>query len=87
MLPRVCPDGATSELLVARGQKGGSKKSIGAVISAEAMHPDGRPLHISLQAAASVERPGRWGVTALLNTNNSQRCSAAPVQSRIEPCA
>lgn len=60
ILPRVCPGGKTSELLVARGQRGGAKRSIGAVVAAEGLHPDGRPLHVSLQAAESTERPGRW---------------------------
>lgn len=59
ILPRVCPGGKTAELLVARGQRGGAKRSIGSVTSAEAVHPDGRSLHVSLQAAESTERPGR----------------------------
>ena len=60
VLPHVCPNGKSTELLVARGQRGGAKRSIGAVVSAEAAHPDGRPLHVSLQASESTERPGRY---------------------------
>lgn len=45
---------------MARGQRGGAKRNIGAVVSAEGRHPDGRPLHISLQASESTERPGRY---------------------------
>ena len=56
----MCPNGKSSELLVARGQHGGAKRSIGAVVSAEGVHPDGRPLHVSLQASESTERPGRY---------------------------
>ncbi|KAL4422853.1 hypothetical protein ABPG75_009050 [Micractinium tetrahymenae] len=97
VLPRVCPDGATSELLVARGQKGGSKRSIGAVISAEGVHPDGKPLHVSLQAAASTERPGRYlarvivprpisafaQIEALLGAVGAAAGSAAPAAGGI----
>ncbi len=56
----MCPNGKSSELLVARGQHGGAKRSIGAVVLAEGVHPDGRPLHVSLQASESTERPGRY---------------------------
>lgn len=59
VLPKVCPQGKTSELLAARGQRGGAKRSIGVVVAAEGVHPDHRPLHVSLQAAESTERPGR----------------------------
>jgi hypothetical protein len=60
VLPKVCPSGKTSELLAAHGQKGGSKQKIGAVQGAEAIHPDKRGLHVSLQGTESAERPGRW---------------------------
>lgn len=73
IMPRVCPNGKSSELLVGRGQKGGSKRSIGAVTTAEAVHVDGRSLHVTVQAAESAERPGRqelcdghgWGCEVL----------------------
>ena len=55
ILPRVCPNGKTSELLLARGQRGGAKRSIGAVVAAEGAHADGRSLHVSVQAAESSE--------------------------------
>lgn len=59
VLPRVAPCNKTTELLVAQGTRGGAKRSVGAVIQAEGVHPDGRSLHISLQGAESTERPGR----------------------------
>ncbi|GAB4819670.1 hypothetical protein N2152v2_006716 [Parachlorella kessleri] len=60
VLPKVCPGGRATELLAAHGQRGGSKQKIGAPQAAEGVHPDKHALHVSLQAAESTERPGRY---------------------------
>ncbi|GAB4819663.1 hypothetical protein N2152v2_006709 [Parachlorella kessleri] len=60
VLPKVCPGGRTTELLAMRGQRGGSKQKIGASQGADGVHPDKHALHLSLQAAESTERPGRY---------------------------
>ena len=62
VLPSVCPGGRTTELLAAKGQRGGAKQKIGALQTAAAVHTDGKGLHVSLQASESVERPGRCAV-------------------------
>ena len=59
VLPKACRGGRTSELLAAHGQRGGSKQKIGALQALDGVHPDKHPLHLSLQAAESIERPGR----------------------------
>ena len=59
VLPRMCPGGRTTELLAAHGQRGGSKQKIGAPQAADGVHADKHALHVSLQAAESIERPGR----------------------------
>ncbi|GAB4819764.1 hypothetical protein N2152v2_006810 [Parachlorella kessleri] len=60
VLPRACPGGRTTELLAAHGQRGGSKQKVGAPQAAEGVHPDKHSLHVTLQAAESTERPGRY---------------------------
>ena len=60
VLPKICPGGRTTELLAAHGQRGGSKQKVGAPQAADGVHPDRHPLHVSLQAAESSERPGRY---------------------------
>ncbi|GAB4819671.1 hypothetical protein N2152v2_006717 [Parachlorella kessleri] len=66
VLPKVCPGGRTTELLIAHGQRGGSKQKIGAPQAAESVHPDKHTLHVSLQAAESTERPGRYLVRIIV---------------------
>lgn len=59
-LPSVAPSRQTTELLAAPGQRGGSKRSVGPLAVVEAVHPDGRPLSLSIQVAESIDRPGRY---------------------------
>ncbi|GAB4819763.1 hypothetical protein N2152v2_006809 [Parachlorella kessleri] len=66
VLPKACPGGRTSELLAAHGQRGGSKQKVGALQAADGVHPDKHPLYLSLQAAESIERPGRYLVRLIV---------------------
>ncbi|GAB4819680.1 hypothetical protein N2152v2_006726 [Parachlorella kessleri] len=66
VLPKVCPSGRTTELLTVHGQRGGSKQRVGAPHLADGVHPDKHLLQVSLQAAESTERPGRYVVRIIV---------------------